>query len=67
MTAVAQPRIEDLLADSQRLYRSLLEASVRLSTFTELLRSLLDQLPPDPSLEPDCDPEDDEKDEPHAR
>lgn len=43
-----QPRTEDLLADAQRLYRSLLEASVRLSAFTEMLRGLLDQLPPDP-------------------
>jgi hypothetical protein len=53
-----QPTTEILLAEAQRLYRSLLEASVRLSTFTEQLRSLLDQLPPDP--------EDDVKDEQHA-
>lgn len=51
--AQQQPKTEDLLADAQRLYRSLLEASVRLSAFTEMLRGLLDQLPPDPSGEPE--------------
>ena len=48
MAQQPRPRTEDLLADAQRLYRSLLEASVKLSAFTELLRNLLDQLPPDP-------------------
>lgn len=57
-----QPRTEDLLADAQRLYRSLLEASVRLSAFTEMLRGLLDQLPPDP----DDDGEPETKDEHHV-
>jgi len=38
---------EELLADARRLYGSLIEATTRLATFTELLRALLKQLPPD--------------------
>jgi hypothetical protein len=38
---------EELLADARRLYGSLIDASTRLAAFTELLRALLKQLPPE--------------------
>jgi hypothetical protein len=44
---MSQPTTEELLADAQRLYSSLIDASDKLATFTEMLRAILKQLPPD--------------------
>jgi hypothetical protein len=47
MVVMSQPTTEELLADARRLYGSLIDASNRLASFTEMLRAVLAALPLD--------------------
>jgi hypothetical protein len=54
---MTRPTTEELLADAQRLYGSLIDATDKLATFTEMLRAILKQLPEDDDEETHDKPE----------